>query len=194
METGPEKKHQSRRTALKKLLMSTGMAVGLTALPEKWIKPVMAVVLVPAHAEISPSCLVLRSELLKKIRLDCNKPLVNEQRLIIEIDDITEPRCPKLFIRDWYDAQWVWGLTLFISSYGEDSEKILEIYLRGAGSSWPMTQHCNSAHESSRPISYGFQSRSGDIWLIKGTQTRGLIPSPYIELTDIHFVFLRTSY
>lgn len=47
---------RSRRTVLKKILVSTGMTVGATALPGQWVKPVVNRVLVPAHAQTSPVC------------------------------------------------------------------------------------------------------------------------------------------
>ena len=44
---------QTRRSALKKMLVGAGMAAGAAALPDKWAKPVADKVLVPAHAQTS---------------------------------------------------------------------------------------------------------------------------------------------
>jgi hypothetical protein len=48
--------HAPRRRLLKKLAAG-GSAAGLAALPGKWGKPVVASVILPAHAQTSPQCL-----------------------------------------------------------------------------------------------------------------------------------------
>ena len=44
---------QTRRSALKKMLVGTGVAAGTALLPERWAKPIVDKVLVPAHAQTS---------------------------------------------------------------------------------------------------------------------------------------------
>ncbi len=44
---------QTRRSALKKMLVGTGVVAGAAALPDKWAKPIVDKVLVPAHAQTS---------------------------------------------------------------------------------------------------------------------------------------------
>ncbi len=45
----------SRRAALKKMLVGTGAVAGAVALPGKWTQPLVDKVLVPAHAQTSPT-------------------------------------------------------------------------------------------------------------------------------------------
>lgn len=49
---------QTRRSALKKMLVGTGVAAGAAALPSKWTKPIVDKVLVPAHAQTSTTTTV----------------------------------------------------------------------------------------------------------------------------------------
>jgi hypothetical protein len=44
----------SRRKALQKILVGGGVSAGLSALPARWAKPLVAQVMVPAHAQTSP--------------------------------------------------------------------------------------------------------------------------------------------
>ena len=44
---------QTRRSALKQMLVGTGVAAGAAVLPDKWSKPMVDKVLVPAHAQTS---------------------------------------------------------------------------------------------------------------------------------------------
>lgn len=43
-----------RRAVLKKILVSGGVVTAGSALPERWQKPVMDAVTLPAHAQTSP--------------------------------------------------------------------------------------------------------------------------------------------
>ncbi len=45
---------RARRAALKKMIVGTGVATGVALLPERWAKPVVDRVQVPAHAQTSP--------------------------------------------------------------------------------------------------------------------------------------------
>lgn len=47
---------QTRRSALKKMLVGTGVAAGTVALPSEWTKPLVDRVLVPTHAQTSDPC------------------------------------------------------------------------------------------------------------------------------------------
>jgi hypothetical protein len=44
-----------RRQVLKKILLGTGLAAGSAILPDKWAKPVVDVIIAPAHAQTSPT-------------------------------------------------------------------------------------------------------------------------------------------
>ena len=47
-----EQEHvKTRRDALRKILAGTGVVAGAKALPEKWTKPVVNSIIVPAHAQ-----------------------------------------------------------------------------------------------------------------------------------------------
>jgi hypothetical protein len=46
---------QARRSALKKILVGTSVAVGAAVVPSKWAKPIVNRVMVPAHAQTSPT-------------------------------------------------------------------------------------------------------------------------------------------
>ena len=46
---------ETRRKALKKIAIGGGAAAGMAILPEKWAKPLVDVIVVPAHAVISPT-------------------------------------------------------------------------------------------------------------------------------------------
>jgi hypothetical protein len=43
-----------RRQVLKKILLGGGLAAGSAILPDKWAKPVVDVIIAPAHAQTSP--------------------------------------------------------------------------------------------------------------------------------------------
>jgi len=49
----PEETSSGRRDALKKILAGTGVVTGSLLLPEKWTKPVVDSIIVPAHAVAS---------------------------------------------------------------------------------------------------------------------------------------------
>lgn len=183
METTPDKKRHSRRSALKTIITGTGVATGLTALPGKWVKPMVDIVLVPAHAEISPSCRVLRSDELKIIRLDCSMELF-EKRMGASIDDETNPRCPKLLIGE------SGSIDIWYSVETRRVGKILDIaFVSGLGSFDNISQLCNDPSEwSSGEYDYPFHSFNDDVWVMKGIVSKGLNPIPYLELSDIHFV------
>ena len=44
-----------RRQVLKKILLGGGLAAGSAILPDKWAKPVVDVIIAPAHAQTSPT-------------------------------------------------------------------------------------------------------------------------------------------
>jgi len=45
--------NQARRKAIKKIAVGVGVVAGYSALPEKWTKPVVGQMILPAHAETS---------------------------------------------------------------------------------------------------------------------------------------------
>ncbi len=45
----------SRRKVLRKILIGGGIAAGAGFLPDKWAKPVVDFIVVPAHAQLSPT-------------------------------------------------------------------------------------------------------------------------------------------
>ena len=45
--------NQDRRKAIKKIVTGVGFVVGCSVLPEKWTKPVVGHIILPAHAETS---------------------------------------------------------------------------------------------------------------------------------------------
>lgn len=45
----------SRRTALKGIATGAGMIAGSQTLPDRWLKPVVSSIVMPAHAQTSPS-------------------------------------------------------------------------------------------------------------------------------------------
>jgi hypothetical protein len=45
---------EDRRQVLKKILLGGGLAAGSAILPDKWAKPVVDVIIAPAHAQTSP--------------------------------------------------------------------------------------------------------------------------------------------
>jgi hypothetical protein len=46
---------EDRRQVLKKILLGGGLAAGSAILPDKWAKPVVDVIVAPAHAQTSPT-------------------------------------------------------------------------------------------------------------------------------------------
>ncbi len=46
---------ESRRKALRKILISGGVVASASFLPDKWVKPVVDSIVVPAHALTSPT-------------------------------------------------------------------------------------------------------------------------------------------
>ncbi len=44
---------ESRRKAIKRILVGGGLVTGATMLPKKWTKPVVDAITVPAHAQAS---------------------------------------------------------------------------------------------------------------------------------------------
>lgn len=50
----------SRRKALRRLLVGSGVVAGSKVIPEKWSAPVIDAVVLPAHAESSPDTPVFK--------------------------------------------------------------------------------------------------------------------------------------
>lgn len=65
---------QTRRSALKKMLVGTGVAAGAAVLPDKWTKPVVDRILVPAHAQTSTTTTTTTTttEAQPEYTFDCN--------------------------------------------------------------------------------------------------------------------------
>lgn len=174
------------------MLMNTGVAVGMVTgmipLPERWIKPVVDVVLVPAHSQISPPC---PSIILDDIRIDCSISL-GQEHIIVQIDDISEANCPILLVNANNDGYSLNILKYsYIESY-EDRGKLIGVdFNSGLDSLTHVEQYCRpelNDPDSSFPFTYWFEALSGESWRLTATIIKGSSPSPYIEVSDIQLV------
>ncbi len=86
------KKHQARRALLKQLTIGGGMLATVKSIPEKWVKPALDSVLLPAHAV--PSCPPLE---LGEFTITCGDAL-NSTDLITIVED--PELCPELVATD----------------------------------------------------------------------------------------------
>ncbi len=54
--------NKSRREVLRKVLVGGGLVAGASFLPDKWVKPVVDVIVVPAHAQTSAAATCVPGE------------------------------------------------------------------------------------------------------------------------------------